>query len=414
MPYTETECLHARRAFPSLARTVNGRPIAYLDGPAGTQVPEPVIAAISGYYRTSNANQHGEFVTSRETDRLLTETREAAAAFLGAPSGHEISFGANMTTLTFALSHALVREMKPGDEIVITRLDHEANRGPWLHLRERGIEIREVALRPDGTLDPEDFARQVTERTRLVAIGAASNALGTVNDLALARRLATGAGAWLLVDAVHYAAHFPVDVQAIDCDFLLCSAYKFYGPHVGVLFGRKALVEGLDAPKLRPAPEHSPDRLETGTQSHEAIVGAAAAVAFLASLGGATAASTSTDRRAALVRAFGELHARGEALFARMWAGLGAIPGVTRYGRPPGEARTPTIAFTLAGRDAGDVAAHLASRGVFASHGDLYAATVVDRLKPGPGGLVRAGCACYTTEAEVDRLVEGVRELGAR
>ncbi|HJX27887.1 MAG TPA: aminotransferase class V-fold PLP-dependent enzyme, partial [Thermoanaerobaculia bacterium] len=245
MPYMEPECFRARRDFASLARVVNGRPLAFLDGPAGTQVPEPVIAAMTGYYRTSNANTHGEFVTSRETDHLLDATREAVGAFLGAPSWREVSFGQNMTTLNFLLSQALVRVMKPGDEIVITQLDHEANRGPWLELRERGVTVREVALRPDGTLDPEDFARQVTGRTRLIAVGAASNALGTVNDLALARRLADDAGAWLLLDAVHYAAHFPVDVQALGCDFLLCSAYKFYGPHVGILYARPGLLDEL-------------------------------------------------------------------------------------------------------------------------------------------------------------------------
>jgi selenocysteine lyase/cysteine desulfurase len=226
-PFTAEDCARCRRDFPSLARAVDGVPLAFLDGPAGTQVPEPVIAAMSHYYRTSNANTHGEFPTSRETDRLLHETRETEAAFLGAPSGREVSFGQNMTTLTYSLSYALAREMAPGDEIVITQLDHEANRGPWLNLQERGIVIRVVALRRDGRLDPEDFARQVTPKTRLVAMGIASNALGTVTDSTLARRLSREVGAWLLLDAVHYAAHLPLDVVALDADFLLCSAYKF-------------------------------------------------------------------------------------------------------------------------------------------------------------------------------------------
>ncbi|HEV7785756.1 MAG TPA: aminotransferase class V-fold PLP-dependent enzyme, partial [Thermoanaerobaculia bacterium] len=227
MPFIATDCERARRDFPALGRIVDGRALAFLDGPAGTQVPEAVIDAVSGYYRTANANTHGEFPTSHESDRLLHETREAAAAFLGAPSWRQVSFGQNMTTLNYALSHALVKEMAPGDEIVITQLDHEANRGPWLALQERGITVREVALRMDGTLDPDDFARQVTARTRLVAVVMASNALGTVTDVALARRLARQAGAWLLLDAVHYAAHLPLDVQELDADFLLCSAYKF-------------------------------------------------------------------------------------------------------------------------------------------------------------------------------------------
>src|ERR1700712_5581873 len=250
MPFTQADNTRCRRDFPSLSRSVQGVPLAFLDGPAGTQVPEPVIAAMADYYRTSNANSHGEFPTSRETDRLLEATRETVAAFLGAPGGREISFGQNMTTLNFSLSHALAREMAAGDEIVITQLDHEANRGPWLHLRERGGVIKEVALRPDGRLDAENSARQVTPRTRLVAVGLASNALGTVNDAALARRLSKEVGALLLLDAVHYAAHLPVDVVALDTDFLLCSAYKFYGPHVGILYARPGLLDRLQTDRL--------------------------------------------------------------------------------------------------------------------------------------------------------------------
>jgi cysteine desulfurase family protein (TIGR01976 family) len=409
-----------RPAFRALTRVYNGHPVAYFDGPGGTQVPEVVVEAIADYLRHHNANTHWRYPTSEETDAALAAARETVASFLNCAAS-EVSFGQNMTTITLHVGRALARRWGPGDEIVITELDHHANADTWrAAAADRGLTVKAVRFDPATlTLDWDHFAQQVTPRTKLVAIGAASNAVGTINDLTRAVALAKSAGALSYVDAVHYAPHALVDVQAIGCDFLACSAYKFYGPHVGVLFGKQALVEALDAPKLRPAPDHSPDRLETGTQSHEAIVGAAAAVAFLASLGGASLggaapAAASADRRAALVRAFAELHARGEALFARMWNGLGAIPGVTRYGRPPGEARTPTIAFTLAGRDAGDVAAHLASRGVFVSHGDFYAATVVERLKPGPGGLVRAGCACYTTEAEVDRLVEGVRAYGAR
>src|SRR5947199_2536111 len=285
MPFTETACRRCRQDFPALARTVGGHPIAYLDGPAGSQVPAAVIEAIAAYYRTCNANAHGEFVTSRESDRLVHAAREAAAAFLGAPSWREISFGQSMTTLTFQLSHALVREMAPGDEIVITQLDHEANRGPWLHLRERGIEIREVALRPDGTLDPDDFARQVTARTRLVAVGLASNALGTVNDIPLARRLSAAVGAWLLIDAVHSAAHFTVDVQPLDADFLLCSAYKFYGPHVGLLYCRPGLLEQLPTERLRTQEEEAPWRFEMGTLNHAALAGVKAAVEYLSSWG---------------------------------------------------------------------------------------------------------------------------------
>jgi cysteine desulfurase family protein (TIGR01976 family) len=418
-PATDLVTERVRPAFRALAREHEGHPVAYFDGPGGTQVPEVVIEAIAGYLRDHNANTHWRYPTSVETDAALAAARAAVADFLNC-AADEVSFGQNMTTITLHVGRALARRWSAGDEIVITELDHHANADTWrAAAADRGLTIKAVRFDPATlTLDWEHFAQQVTPRTKLVAIGAASNAVGTINDVGRAVALAKQVGALTYVDAVHYAPHALVDVQAIGCDFLACSAYKFYGPHVGVLFGRKALVEALDAPKLRPAPDNSPDRLETGTQNHEGIVGTAAAIAFLASLGGASLegappASRSAARRAALGRAFSELHARGEALISRMWNGLGAIPGVTSYGRPPGEPRTPTIAFTLAGRDAGDVSAHLASRGVFASHGDFYAATVVDRLKPGPGGLVRAGCACYRTEAEVDRLVDGVGELGA-
>ena len=284
-PFTAEDNAKCRQDFPSLARTLDGVPLAFLDGPAGTQVPEPVIAAMSQYYRTSNANTHGEFPTSRETDRLLAETREVVAAFLGAPSGREISFGQNMTTLTYSLSYALAREMAPGDEIVITQLDHEANRGPWLNLQERGIVIREVALRRDGRLDPEDLARQITAKTRLVALGIASNALGTVTDATLARRLSKEVGAWLLLDAVHYAAHLPVDVAAFDADFLLCSAYKFYGPHVGILYTRPGLLDRLPTDRLRTQDEDGPSRIEMGTLNHAALLGVKAAIEYIASWG---------------------------------------------------------------------------------------------------------------------------------
>jgi len=250
MPFSEAQCQKCRDDFPSLKRTVNGQPLAYLDGPGGTQVPQQVIDAAAEYYRRYNANAGGAFVTSRETDEMVHRSRETVAAFLGAPSWREISFGANMTTLNFALSHALGRAMGPGDEVVITALDHEANRGPWLMLRERGVEVKEVGLRPDATLDPESMARQIGPHTRLVAIGYSSNAFGTVNDVALARDLAREVGAYVVVDAVHFAPHFPLDVVALDADFLLCSGYKFYGPHVGVLYARPGLLEELQTDRL--------------------------------------------------------------------------------------------------------------------------------------------------------------------
>jgi cysteine desulfurase family protein (TIGR01976 family) len=406
-----------RAAFPALARVHGGHPVAYFDGPGGTQVPDVVVEACADYLRHHNANTHWRYPTSQETDAALASARAAVADLLHC-GADEVSFGANMSTIAFHLGRALARQWGPGDEIVITELDHHANQDTWrAAAADRGLTIRAVKFdQARLELDWDDFARQVTPQTKLVAIGAASNAVGTINDVTRAVALAKAVGALTFVDAVHFVPHALTDVEALGCDFLACSAYKFYGPHLGILYGRRALVDALDAPKLQPAPDYSPERLETGTQNHEGIVAAAAAVEFLATIGGSTVGATpgsaSGERRAALERAFAALHARGDALLARLWHGLGGIDGVRLYGRPPGQPRTPTVAFTVAGHDAGGVAAHLAARGVFVSHGDFYASTVVARLQPGPGGLVRAGCACYTSESEVDRLIDGVRSLG--
>jgi len=312
-----------------------------------------------------------------------------------------------MTTITFHVARALGRGWGPGDEVVVTELDHHANIAPWQALaRERGITLRSVPFSVEtGQLDWDALERAITPRTKLLAIGAASNALGTITDVAAAARIARAQGALTFVDAVHYAPHVLVDVKALGCDFLGCSAYKFYGPHVGILWGRQALVEQLDVPRLEPAPDDAPERLETGTQNHEGMVGAAAAVDFLASLGeGAT-------RRARLTAAFAMLHARGQQLGERLWSGLREIPEVTVYGPPPHEPRTPTISFAVQGMASEDVARALAERAVFVSHGDFYAPTVIARLGHTSDGIVRAGCACYTTADEVDRLLDGVRRL---
>jgi cysteine desulfurase family protein (TIGR01976 family) len=403
-----------RAAFPSLARVHGGQPVAYFDGPGGTQVPEVVIEAMADYLRHRNANTHWRYPTSQETDAALAKARTTVADLLHC-GADEVSFGANMSTIAFHLGRALARQWGPGDEIVITELDHHANQDTWrAAAADRGLTIKAVRFDTNRLeLDWDHFAAQVTPQTKLVAIGAASNAVGTINDVARAVALAKAVGALTFVDAVHFVPHALTDVEALGCDFLACSSYKFYGPHLGILYGRRAVVDALDVPKLQPAPDYSPERLETGTQNHEGIVAAAAAVDFLASIGDATpGAPAGGARRPALERAFAALHARGEFLLARLWNGLGGLDGVRLYGRQPGQPRTPTVAFTVAGRDAGDVAAHLAGRGVFVSHGDFYASTVVARLNPGPGGLVRAGCACYTSDGEVDRLIEGVRSLG--
>jgi cysteine desulfurase family protein (TIGR01976 family) len=396
-----------RSHFPALERRHHGIPVAYFDGPGGTQVPRGVVQAMEDYLYHHNANTHWRYPTSEETDALIAAARLALAEFLGAGS-REIAFGANMTTLTFHLARALGRRWGPGDTVIVTDLDHHANVAPWRALeRERGISIKSVPLiRETGQLDWNAFEGLLGPKTKLVAIGAASNALGTITDVARAARLARAAGALTFVDAVHFAPHEPVDVKALGCDFLACSAYKFYGPHIGIMYAREEVLRALDVPKLEPAPETAPERLETGTLNHEGIVGAAAAVEFLASL------ANGETRGFRLARAFAELHNRGVSLLSRLWSGLGEIGGVTLYGPPPTSPRTPTIAFTVSGLPAGEVAERLARRALFVSSGDFYATTVVQRLGL-KHGLVRAGCACYTTTEEIDRLIEAVGELSS-
>src|SRR6266513_1925312 len=395
-----------RHCFPALARVQNGYPVAYFDGPGGTQVSRIVVEAMNDYLYHKNANTHWAYPTSEETDTMIDSARNALADFLNA-SPNEIVFGANMTTLTFHLARALGRSYERGDEIVVTELDHHANVAPWRALeKEHGVKVRTVKMISEtGELDWEDFSRQLNERTKLVAIGAASNALGTINDVPRAAEMAHSLGAKIFVDAVHYAPHELIDVRDWNCDFLACSAYKFYGPHIGILYGRHDLLGSLDFPKLIPAPDSAPENAETGTQNHEGIAGAAAAVDFLASL------APGPTRRERLHAALRELHERGDALITQLWNGLQEMRRIHLYGPPPGTARTPTIAFTVNGMPSIEVAQKLAERGVFLSHGDFYAMTVVERLGQAPHGLVRAGCACYTTSEEVDRLLVGVREL---
>ena len=396
-----------RRHFPALCRFHGQEPIAYFDGPGGTQVPTAVVDAMSNYLLHHNANTHWAYPTSSETDAIIFGARSALADFLNA-APNEIAFGANMTTLTFHLARALGRAYGAGDEVVVTELDHHANVAPWHALgKERGVTVRMAKMIPQtGQLDLANLERQLNSRTKLVAIGAASNALGTITDVRRAAEMAHAVGAKIFVDAVHYAPHQLVDVREMDCDFLSCSAYKFYGPHIGVLYGRHDLLASLDFPKLVPAPDDAPERAETGTQNHEGIAGAAAVVDFLASL------SPRETRRASLNAAFSNLHERGEELVRRLWDGLSEIESVDLFGPPPGEPRTPTIAFTLAGVSSTDVARRLAERGLFVSNGDFYAATVVERLGLRSDGLVRAGCACYTTGEEIERLIDGVRRIG--
>jgi cysteine desulfurase family protein (TIGR01976 family) len=385
-----------RAQFPALRRQHLGQAVAYFDGPGGTQVPEVVADRMRDYLLNHNANTHWAYPTSEETDAALADARVALGDFLGC-SPDEVAFGANMTTLTFHVSRALAREWQAGDEVIVTELDHHANVDPWRAVaRDKGLTVRTVPLdTATGELDWQALERACTPRTRLLAIGAASNALGTVTDVAAATRLAHEAGALCFVD-----------VRAIGCDLLACSPYKFYGPHLGTMYVRRDLLERLDVPKVEPAANTAPDRLETGTQSHEAIVGAAAAVDFLASL-----APAATSRRDALHDTMAGLHERGLAQVTRLWHGLRALPGVSVYGPPPTRPRTSTVSFVLAGTSSTEVARHCATRGLFVSNGDFYALTVVRRLGHGDDGLVRLGCAAYTSDDEVERVIAAITEL---
>lgn len=397
-----------RRRFPALKREHAGHPVAYFDGPGGTQVPQDVVDAMSDYLLHHNANTAWAYPTSVETDAMIAGARAAMADFLNA-SADEVVFGANMTTLTFHVSRALGRMWGPGDTIVVTELDHHANVGPWRTLeRERGVRVEVVRLDvATGELDGDSLARALAMRPRLVAVTAASNAIGTMPAVSSIAAQARAAGALVFVDAVHYAPHALVDVQALGCDLLACSPYKFYGPHAGVLWGRVGLLASLDVARIDPAPNEPPDRLETGTQSHEAMAGVRATVDFLASLGsGAT-------RRDRLRSAYDAAHSQASTLFARLWDGLGAIPGVTRFGPPPSRPRSPTVSVTLDGYAPGDVAHALVAHGLFLSHGDYYATTVAERYGR-PEGFLRIGLSLYTNANEVERLLAALSQVARR
>ena len=397
-----------RAHFPALTRREGAHPVAFFDGPGGTQVPRVVADAMTDYLLHHNANTHWAYPTSVETDAMLLAARVTLADFLGATPG-EISFGANMTTILFHVARAIGRTLKPGDEIIVTELDHHANVAPWQALAtERGAVLKWLPLNLE-TYRHEVGALEslLSPRSKVVAIGAASNILGTVSDVAAMVALAKTTGAITVVDAVHFAPHALVDVKAIGADFVFCSAYKFYGPHIGICYGRHAATAALDLPRLEPAPDYVPECLETGTQNHEGIVGAAAAVNFLAGL----AVDDTAPRRAQLGTVMQALHERGDALLRELWAGLHSIEGVTVFGPPPGTARTPTVSFHVPGHESEQVAQFLAPRGVYVSHGDFYATTVARRLGLAREGLVRVGCSCYTTAAEIARLLDGVRAL---
>jgi cysteine desulfurase family protein (TIGR01976 family) len=399
-----------RAQFPALQRRDGHHAVAYFDGPGGTQVPQRVVNAMSDYLLYHNANTHWAYPTSVETDGMLLRSRTVLADFLGT-TADQIAFGANMTTLLFHIARAIGRGLREGDEIIVTELDHHANIAPWQALaRERGVVLRWLPLdvktfrHQEGALE-----RLLSPRTKVVAVGAASNILGTVSDVTAIVAKARAAGAITVVDAVHYAPHHLVDVQAMGADFVLCSAYKFYGPHIGVVYGRAEATAALDLPRLEPAPDWVPECLETGTQNHEGIAGAAAAVEFLAGL--VPGDTLAFSRRTRLAQAMTELQTRGDILFAQLWEGLQRVDGVTLYGPPPGTPRTATLSFRVNGQASEDVARALVATGSYVSHGDFYATTVAQKLGFAEEGFVRIGCACYTTDEEIARLVEGVKTV---
>lgn len=397
------------RQFPALQREQDGKTFVFLDGPAGTQVPNTVIDAISHYYQNSNANSHGAFITTRETDVILDDTRAKVATFLGAEGPHTISFGQNMTSLNFSLSRAIGRTLQAGDEILITQLDHEANRGPWISLREKGIIVKEIPLLSEGTLDYEALEDLLTDRTRLVAMGWASNILGTINQVRKVRALTHRIGAWLLLDAVHYAPHFPIDVQEIGCDFLLCSAYKFYGPHVGLLYSRPGLLDRLQPDRLRTTYQHAPYSIETGTLNHAAIAGVKAAIEFIASYG---RGNTLPEQ---LRSSMQSLRQYEKEKFKELYNGLAGIAGVQIYG-PDAEVpnRAPTIAFNLSDKSADEVCEALARHHIFAWSGHFYAIRTTEVLGLAErGGVIRMGISGYVRSEEIQRTLEVVAGIAA-
>jgi cysteine desulfurase family protein (TIGR01976 family) len=407
----ETLSTRIRNDFPALQRQIEGRSPAYFDGPAGSQVPRQVIDAVADYLANHNANTGGAFTTSVETDAIIEGAREWAAAFLGSGSSREVVFGANMTSLTFALSRSLSRTWAAGDEVIVTELDHQANIAPWrMAAEERGVTVKVVPFhRESCTLDLEAYARLLTPRTRLVAVGYASNAVGTVNDVTHVATLARQVGALTFVDAVHRAPHGLLDVEAIGCDFLSCSAYKFFGPHVGILWGRNELLTALTPYRVPPSSNEAPGRWETGTLNHEGIAGTGAAIRWIASL-----ARGEGDRRERVAAGMQAIEGIEGPLLARLLDGLSSIPGVRVHGPPRGHPRTPTVAMTLEGEHPSVVAETLASEGIFVWAGDFYAPSVIAGLGLAEsGGVVRIGLAPYNTAGEVDRLLEGVERCRA-
>jgi cysteine desulfurase family protein (TIGR01976 family) len=416
----------AREQFPSLGLRVAGQPVVYLDNPAGTQVPRHVEQGMIEYFRGANANTHGTFLTSQRTDAVVERARVLAAALIGADSGAEIAFGPNMTTLTHGVSRAIGKLLRPGDELIVSDLDHDANISPWLDLEERGIVVRRIPIHVEtGTLDLDAFERLLSKRTRLVAVGHASNALGTVNDVRRISERAHAAGAWVWLDAVHLAPHRSIDVRALDVDFLVCSAYKFFGPHLGIFWGKPHLLEALPAQRIRPAPSHVPDKFESGTKNHEGLAGLIGALEYLVALGSGPEHSTKlppvvtspAEARPHLIAAMSAIQAYEALLSKQLLAGLSSIGGVELFGlTSPDEIehRVPTVAFRLRGRTNLEVAQRLSERGIFVWAGHHYALTLMERLGLGEEGVVRVGAVHYNTPGEIERLLGALEDLASR
>lgn len=399
---------NTRKKFPALSRLHKSKKLIFLDGPAGTQVPNQVIDAVSDYYINSNANCHGAFITTQETDEIIHNTRINAAALVGADGPHEISLGQNMTTLNYALSRAIGRKLKRGDEILITQLDHEANRGPWLALQDLGVVIKEVRLKKDGTLDYKDFESKINDKTKLVAMGWASNITGTVNDVKKIRQLTYQVGAYLLIDAVHYAAHFSMDVKALGCDFLLCSAYKFYGPHVGILYAKSGVLDSLPTDRLRTAYQHAPYSIETGTQNHAAFAGVSAAINFIKSYG------KGKTTRTKLISAMSFIAKHENKLAKKLYNGLNKIKGVKILGPRfiASAQRAPTVSFYTPKLQAKELCTQLAANNICAWSGHFYAIKTTEVLGYlDKGGVTRMGISMYTTEAEIEKTLSTLKRI---
>lgn len=408
-----TDLSYCRKEFPALQAKTGDSSVAFFDSAGGTQFPARVIDAMVGYIHQGNSNIHGHYLTSILTDEMLDNARKAMAAFLGASSFEEIAFGANMTTINFALSRALARDLKPGDEVITTDLEHEANRSPWMELAENGIVVKSVPVRTeDCTLDYEWLKNQINSRTKVIAVGYASNAVGTINDVELVIKLAKEVGAITVVDAVHYASHGVIDVQALDCDFLMCSAYKFFGPHIGVLYGKKSSFDKLRTYKVRPQSTIPPSKFETGTQNLEGIAGSIEAINFIASFGNLDDGSSLRER---IVAGYEALENYERPLFKRLMEGLQEIPGVTIYGLPWDGPRTPTVGFTVNGVHASEVSKYLGSVGLFAMCGDFYATRLIEVLDlVEEGGLIRASLAPYNTSDEVECFLTAIKQIATK